>query len=197
MSRGPIGGEGAAARTPVRLNLGCGNKARAGFVGVDRFPCGAVQVLCDLEERLPFRDDSVDAVHLDNTLEHIGDLLQFVREISRICRHGAVVSVITPHFTSWDSWRDPTHRQHLSYFSMDHFAKSWIGQYGGCRLIVERRHLSFSGGLLGLIGRLVFSVSPRFWEKKLCFLFRGGTLYFDLKVAKTPSDAQMWGMHSA
>jgi hypothetical protein len=67
---------------------------------------------------------------------------------------------------------------------MDHFAASWIGAYGGCRLEVIERRLSFSGGLFGLTGRLLFAISPRWWEKKLCFLFRGGTLRFELRVRK-------------
>lgn len=169
----------------MRLNLGCGNKRKEGFLGVDRFPCEAADLRCDLERTLPFRDNSIDAVLLDNVVEHLGDFLQFMRELGRICRDGATISIVTPHFTSWDSWRDPTHRHHFSYFSMDHFARGWIGSYGGCRLVVERRHLSFSGGLLGLTGRLLFTLSPRLWEKKLCFVLRGGTLYFDLKVVKS------------
>ncbi len=169
---------------PIRLNIGCGDKVEEGFLGVDRFPCAAAQVLCDVDCGLPFRPDSVDAVHLDNALEHIADMVGFMKEISRVCRNGAAVTIVTPHFTSWDSWRDPTHRHHFSYFSMDHFAASWIGAYGGCRLEVVQRRLSFSGGLFGLIGRALFTISPRWWEKKLCFLFRGGTLRFELRVRK-------------
>lgn len=168
----------------MRLNIGCGNKTKEGFLGVDRFPCGAAGVLCDVDQGLPFAADSIAAVHLDNIIEHVADILEFMREISRVCRDGAAVTVITPHFTSWDSWRDPTHRHHLSYFSMDHFASSWIADYGGCRLEVERRHLSFSGGVFGLLGRLLFTMSPAWWERKFCFVFRGGTLYFDLIVRK-------------
>jgi SAM-dependent methyltransferase len=168
----------------MRLNLGCGDKPKAGYVGIDRFPCRAAELLCDFDRILPFKDGSVEAVDLDNVVEHVADILAFMREISRVCRDGARISVVTPHFSSWDSWRDPTHRRHLSYFSMDHFDTSWVGRYGGCRLLVERRHLSFSGGLLGVTGRLLFTLSPRLWEKKLCFIFRGGTLYFELRVVK-------------
>jgi SAM-dependent methyltransferase len=168
----------------MRLNIGCGDKAKEGFLGVDRFACAAAAVLCDFDRGLPFRGDSIDAVELDNVIEHMADILEFMREISRVCKDGAVITMITPHFTSWDSWRDPTHRNHFSYFSMDHFATSWIGAYGGCRFEVVERRLSFSGGFFGLVGRLLFSISPRWWEKKLCFVFRGGTLRFELRVRK-------------
>ena len=38
----------------MKLNLGCGNKKKDGFIGVDKFPCDAVDVISDLSERLPF-----------------------------------------------------------------------------------------------------------------------------------------------
>jgi hypothetical protein len=32
----------------MKLNLGCGNKKKPGFLGVDAFPCEAAEILCDL-----------------------------------------------------------------------------------------------------------------------------------------------------
>lgn len=51
------------------------------------------------------------------------------KEIHRMCVNGALVTVITPHFSSLASWRDPTHLHHLSFFSMDHFEKSSAAHY--------------------------------------------------------------------
>ena len=58
----------------MKLNLGCGNKSIEGFIGVDRYPCAAVQVLCDVAQGLPFRDNAVDAVYMDNFIEHVFDI---------------------------------------------------------------------------------------------------------------------------
>jgi hypothetical protein len=38
----------------MKLNLGCGNKAKEGFVGVDAFDCEAVDIVADITEKLPF-----------------------------------------------------------------------------------------------------------------------------------------------
>ena len=166
----------------MKLNLGCGNKEIPGFVGVDRFPCAAARVLGDLNGRLPFRDGSADEVLLDNVIEHVRDIPALMSEVARVSRPGARVTVRTPHFSAWASWRDPTHLHHLSYFSMDHFEKPSAAHYtrGGFR--VERRRLSFGGGPLGLLGRLVFALSPEWYEKHACFVLRGGTLTFELRV---------------
>lgn len=169
----------------MKLNLGCGNKRKEGFLGVDAFECEAVDVKADLRERLPFDDDSVDEVWMDNVIEHIPELVALMAELRRICRDGATVTIITPHFASLASWRDPTHVHHLSYFSMDHFAKPGVAHYTGGGFAVESRHLSF-GGVLGNIGRLIYWASPAEYEKNWCFLLRPGTLTFVLRVKKEP-----------
>lgn len=168
----------------MKLNLGCGNKAKPGFVGVDRFPCEAAAVLCDLSGRLPFRSDSVEEFWIDNAIEHVPDASLLMSEIARIGKSGARVTVRTPHFSSQASWRDPTHVQHFSYFSMDHFEKPSARHYTGGGFRVLGRKLSFAGGPLGLVGRLIFAWSPDLWEKHFCFVFRGSTLTFELEVLK-------------
>lgn len=168
----------------MQLNLGCGNKKKDGFIGADRYPCEAADLLCDISRRLPFWDDSIDAVHMDNLIEHVYDIPALMREIVRVSKYGARVTVITPHFSSLASWRDPTHIHHLSYFSFDHFEKSTAQHYVGGGLKVASRKLSFGGGLLGLAGRLIFMWSPETYEKKFCFVFRASTLTFELEVTK-------------
>ena len=168
----------------MRLNLGCGNKRRDGFVGVDLYPCEAAEVRADITGALPFKDDSIQAVHLDNVIEHIPDISKIMAEIARICTNGAEVTMITPHFTSLASWRDPTHVHHLSYFSFDHFAKADVAHYTGGGFEIAERKLSFGGGLMGLMGRFLCWMSPKAYERKWCFIFRASTLRFTLRVAK-------------
>lgn len=168
----------------MKLNLGCGNKQKSGFIGVDRYPCVAAEIICDVSKSLPFCNDSIDAVHMDNFIEHIYDIPALMREVVRVSKSGASVTIITPHFSSLASWRDPTHVHHLSYFSFDYFEKSPVRHYIGGGLSVANRKLSFGGGLLGLGGRLIFALNPEKYEKKLCFVFRASTLTFELKVTK-------------
>ena len=170
----------------MKLNLGCGNQIRPGFVGVDRHVCDAAEVLCDLAGRLPFQGDSVEEIWMDNVIEHVVDTGALMSEIARVCVAGARVTIRTPHFSSLASYRDPTHVHHLAYSSMGHFESEAHRHYtgGGFRLV--RRHLSFAGGPLGLVGRLVFAISSDVWEKQLCFVFRGSTLTFELEVRKSP-----------
>ena len=169
----------------MRLNIGCGNKAIDGYIGVDKFQCDAVDYICDIEnEKLPFEDSSVDAIMMDNVIEHIGDIPKVINELIRVSRKGCVIEIITPHFSALSSWIDPTHIHHLSYFSFDHFEKDSVSHYVGKGIIVQNKKLSFSGGVLGLVARLLFRINPKKYEQKYCFIFRASTLTFWLQVSE-------------
>jgi len=167
----------------MKLNLGCGNKKKFGFIGVDSFPCAAADIIADITVRLPFEDCSVDEVWMDNVIEHIHNIPDLMKEIQRISKNGALVTIFTPHFASAASWRDPTHVHHLSYFSMDHFEKKGVQHYTGGGFKVLERRLSF-GGLMGNVGRLIFTISPKKYESTWCFIFRPSTLKFVMVVNK-------------
>lgn len=168
----------------MKLNIGCGNKKKEGFIGVDKYPCDAVDKIADINETLPFEDNSIDEIWTDNVIEHARDIADFMRECHRICKNNAVMTIITPHYSSNASWRDPTHLHHLSYFSMDHFEKTGVDHYTGGGFKVIERKLSFGGGVMGITGRLIFMISPRAWEAKWSFIFRASTLKFVLQIVK-------------
>lgn len=168
----------------MKLDLGCGDRRHDDFVGIDRIPSTATQIVADIT-KLPLREGCATEILLDNVVEHVADIAALMREIARVAEDGARIVVVTPHFTSWASWRDPTHLHHLSWFSMDHFDRGWVARQVGARLRVTRRRLSFGGGPLGIIGRILFALSPRAWEKHWCFVFRASTLRFELVVDKS------------
>jgi ubiquinone/menaquinone biosynthesis C-methylase UbiE len=167
----------------TKLNIGCGNKKKEGFFGVDKFKSDALDMIADIETTLPFLDSSIHEIWMDNVIEHIRDIPTLMQELHRVCIDGATITIITPHFASLASWRDPTHFHHLSYFSMDHFEKRDVAHYTGGGFKVCSKRLSF-GGLLSNIGRLIFMISPREYESNWCFLFRPSTLRFVLEVSK-------------
>lgn len=168
----------------MKINIGCGNKVKEGFVGVDKYACDAAEIICDATEGLPFHDDEITAVYMDNFIEHVQDIPALMKELVRVCCNGAEITIITPHFTSLSSWKDPTHVHHLSFFSFDHFEKSSVAHYIGGGLTTTHKKLSFGGGISGLIGRLLFTFSAETYERKFCFMFRASTLTVQLRVDK-------------
>ena len=93
----------------VRVDLGCGNRKPEGFIGVDRYALTGVDIVADLNQSLPFYDNSVDLVLSSHGLEHLSSLQETMKEIYRICRHGAQVCIIAPY--GLESLVSPFHKQ--------------------------------------------------------------------------------------
>lgn len=172
--------------TPTKiLELGCGAQKTPGAVGVDRVAGPGVDVVHDLSRfPWPFPDGTFDEVRLSHVLEHLGDVLKTMEEIHRISRPGAKIMIWTPHYSSMNSWTDPTHFVHMGYRSMDYVTKEARYDYGAARYEIAERRLEFGKGLLCLPGRLIAALSPDLFEKYFAFIFPARDLFFRLKVLK-------------
>ncbi len=97
---------------PRRLNLGCGHQKKPGWIGIDKVPTPAADVVRDLTRGLPYDDSSVDEIYCDNVLEHIGppeDFAFVLNELYRVLKPGGVATLIVPDARSQAAWQDPTH----------------------------------------------------------------------------------------
>jgi SAM-dependent methyltransferase len=104
------------------VDVGCGGqKQRAWAIGVDRLPHPGVDVVANLEEQLPFEDDSFDHIFAIHILEHIHDLLALMREMHRILRSSGVLHVLTPHWRHVNAVADPTHCRFMDSQTFKYF----------------------------------------------------------------------------
>src|SRR5215468_3449050 len=94
----------------LRIDLGCGKKKSAGFLGVDRYPLPGVDIVADMNGVLPFRADSVDVLFGSHSLEHVAELTETMREIYRVCKHGAQLCVVAPYSAQKLNWANPYHK---------------------------------------------------------------------------------------
>jgi SAM-dependent methyltransferase len=168
---------GAPAARDLRLNIGCGAKPRDGWVNVDKYPSGHEDLVGDICTGLDLAEGCAREILLDNVIEHLVSIPDAMAELHRLLAPGGRLEILTPHYTSAASWRDPTHVSHLGYFSLDYFCSGHRANYtGDFRFEVVEKHLSFGGNLLGLIGRALFALSPEKWERRWSFMFRASTL---------------------
>ena len=166
----------------MKLNIGSGEKRIDGFINIDKFPSQKKDLYGDLDTKIDLPDACAKEIILDNVIEHVDSIVHAMKEIRRLLKKEGVVHIYTPHFTSHSSWRDPTHKHHLSYFSFDMFCKTRNSHYlGGMLFKTEEKKLSFGGGI-SIIGRIIFKLSPEMYEKKFCFIFPASTLYIKLKA---------------
>src|SRR5258708_28679311 len=152
------------------LDIGCGKrKQEPGALGLDREPGSAADIICELGQfPWPLPDNCADRIYLSHVLEHQPDILRAMREIHRIAKREAEIIIVTPHYSSPDSYSDPTHFHHLGFHSFDYFVRNSFEDFtygrGGFR-ILERR-LNFGGNLiLDNLGRFLAALSVDFYEK--------------------------------
>jgi SAM-dependent methyltransferase len=113
----------------MKLNLGAGTDARAGFVNVDFLEGPGIDVVADLTRPLPFDDGVAEEFLLSHVLEHIPDTLALMGELWRIGKPGALVTARVPYGSSDDAWEDQTHLrayflQSWGYFSQPYHWRS-------------------------------------------------------------------------
>jgi SAM-dependent methyltransferase len=172
------------------LDVGCGIKKAPGSIGIDRNPASAADVLCDLDRfPYPFADSSFDRLQAVHVIEHVSDVIRTMEEFHRLVRPGGRVYLVTPHYTDFSSFCDPTHRWHLNSFSFRYFGEDHggFGYYSAARfseISVRVRLLAF-WRLLGfefLVNRS--RRIRRFWEYYLCYIVRGKVMEFEFEAVK-------------
>jgi SAM-dependent methyltransferase len=153
------------------LDIGCGANKAPGSVGIDCRAFPGVDIIHDLEVMpWPLEADAFDLVSCSHVVEHVSDIPRFLREVHRVCADGATVKIDTPHFSSLDSWTDPSHRQHLALRSFDFFcADGYLND--GAVFTVESAALTFRKALTSRIGAWLYRLAPRHYEQNAAYLF--------------------------
>src|SRR5258706_880808 len=110
----------------MKLNLGCGPNKLPGYVNVDKL--GEPDLRHDLEQfPWPWASDSVDEVLASHVVEPLGatpDLfIGVMKELYRVCRHGAEVRIAVPHPRHDDFVGDPTHVRAITPMTLALFSR--------------------------------------------------------------------------
>ncbi len=153
-----------------KLNLGCGNDIREGFVNLDCTGLDGVDVVHDLNVLpLPFEDDRFEEILCLDVLEHI-DYVPLLKECLRILRPQGKIIVEVPHFASNNNFVDPTHRNRFSvktfnFFAEGTFERSSRGYYFDFAFsrVVEKRLIFIRSAAFpwNWLAHWLFNLTPR------------------------------------
>jgi SAM-dependent methyltransferase len=170
----------------VRLNLGSGRRYEPSAVNVDVTPDTQPDVVHDLNRRpWPFADDRFDEVEMRDVLEHLDDTISTLEEIHRVCRPGALVHIIVPHYSSNGAFTDPTHKRFFALASFDYLTAGHPNNF------YTRARFSRVGGSLvfrpGLLNKVVWRLANRFpvaYEERWAWMFPAWFISISLRVEK-------------
>ncbi|PJZ61808.1 class I SAM-dependent methyltransferase [Leptospira adleri] len=170
------------------LDVGCGNKKRAGAIGIDFNSRTQADVIHDLNSfPYPFEDSYFNEIYIDNCLEHLDDVMKVMEEIYRICKPGGSVKVIVPYFRSLWAFTDPTHKHFFgvnsfTYFDPDHMI---FKRYAYTKVTFKTERIVFNETLSdGWIKRMFVFVANRYpfrYENYLSHLYPLDDITFYLR----------------
>jgi SAM-dependent methyltransferase len=131
-------------KNPVRLQIGCGNDLKPGWINHDLVKLPGVDVVHDLNELpWPWGDKTIDEIWAGDVLEHLPNTIVVMEELYRITKPGARVYISVPYWNSWEFITDPTHVRQFNEFTFEFFdptkeAYKIRPYYSKARFIIEK-----------------------------------------------------------
>lgn len=126
----------------IILDIGCGNRKYANAIGIDRVPLFGVDIVADLNEGFPIKDNSADLIYSYHFLEHANDFLFMVGEIYRVAKPGAIIQIRVPYFMCFDAFTDPTHKNFFTERAFDYFADEiYFNYYSKAKFKILKKNL--------------------------------------------------------
>ncbi|MEO0254131.1 MAG: class I SAM-dependent methyltransferase [candidate division WOR-3 bacterium] len=184
-----------------KLNLGCGNFKKEGYINLDYNKDVEPDVIHDLNVfPYPFEDNEFDLIEASHVLEHLDDPFKVMRELHRITKNNGLIIIRVPHFS-----RGFTHPEHKRGFDVTfpfYFNPSFLGGYQGVELKLEKMRLHWFGQpylkktvlpkslflIAKFIGKIIdffANFSPFLCSRFWCFLVGGfDEIEFHFRVIK-------------
>jgi len=173
----------------VVLDVGCGTrKAEPGAIGIDCSPRSAADIVWNLDDfPWPLESDAFERIHMSHIVEHVRDIARTMAEVHRVARNSADVLIATPHFSSHNSYTDPTHVRHLAGRSFEYFTGKDFATFTGSDVsfTIKRVELTFGKNfLLDGVGRWLARRNLEWYERHVAWLFPAQDIRAHLKVRK-------------
>ena len=93
----------------MQLHVGAGRSRLDGWVNVDLYPSPVTDMVFDLQEPWPIKNDAVTAIYGSHVLEHLPRPLDFFREAWRVLIPNGQMLLRVPYGGSRAAWTDLTH----------------------------------------------------------------------------------------
>jgi len=170
------------------LSVGCGKRPhQANVIRLDLSSEVNPDVVWDLDKfPYPFKESNFSEIECFDVIEHLDNIPKTLEEFHRILEPKGVLKITTPHFSCANSYIDPTHKWHLSYFSFDYFCgEHTLSYYSKARYHIRCRLLQFQGSRFNrsIVSRMA-NKFPKIYEERWAWIFPAWFLYFELEAIK-------------
>jgi len=170
----------------MKLHLGCGRDHKEGYINCDISQEVNPNRIVNLEKILPFKDNSVNEIIINHTLEHIKNLYQLMEEFQRICKNKALIKIKVPYFSSESAFSTITHIRFFSLTSFDFFDKRNPRNYDAPNVNMEVTKKVLHWRKCFIFMELL-NKSPkllRIYQEVFCWILPARELEVELKIKK-------------
>jgi SAM-dependent methyltransferase len=190
----------------IKLNLGCGEDKKDGYLNIDWNPIVKPDITHDLNiVPYPFEDNYFDLIEVSHVLEHLEKPFIIMKELHRILKPNGKLIIKVPHFSRGMSHSEHHHGFDVTfpiYFNKD-FRELGVSGYFGVDYKLEKVKLkwlaflyilpglgfsSFTISILrffNIVVSFLANLNPYFCARIWCFWVGGfEEIYFELKCLK-------------
>jgi predicted SAM-dependent methyltransferase len=112
----------------MKIDLGCGFRKPENYIGIDNREICRPDLVCDIENGLPFNDNSISEIRAFDYLEHVHQNKVFfvMNEIWRVLIPQGKLELLIPSTDGRGAFQDFTHRSYwninsLWYWTIDEY----------------------------------------------------------------------------
>ncbi len=178
----------------MKLHLGCGVDKMDGYVNCDRSELVNPDRVVDMEQKLPFKDNSVDEILMNHVLEHVVNFIPLMHELHRISKHKAKLIIRTPFYSSWGQFNDPTHIRFFTPYTFDYFRKGVYSHEVNCKVdmfYLKKIKINFGIGpssKLNPIINPIVNFNHKIYCRLFAWIFPCSEIYYELETQKTSKE---------
>jgi hypothetical protein len=175
----------------MKLNLGCGNKKKKGYLNIDSSGEVYPDKIWNLEKTpLPFKENSIEEINAEHVFEHISKFIPLMHDIHRISKKGAKIYIKTPFYSSWGQFNDPTHVRFFTPYTFEYFKKGNYSHEVKCKndmFEIGKVNLNFGIGLsskLNFLFNPLLNLNHRVYCRFFAWIFPAAEIEYELEVLK-------------
>jgi len=175
-----------------KLNLGCGDIRKEGYINIDIIETKATDVVADVSKKIPLPDNSVDEIYSRMFLEHTKDFDKAIEEIYRVSKNGAQLVIIVPFCFSYCAFH-PDHHNFFNHMSFNIYFSNDNRWTKGAHIKLKKEKIYFHFQPFGKLNPLNFfnwmfskiaNKKPDTYMRLFAHLFPAYSIYYKLEVIK-------------